>query len=152
MTTGVTILPLRTLHYIQQTYPPAKFEAALLHLFQKFWAPPNENLTVPDTLRQALAEVPDPAEGKEKKLFTENEVEKIMQAAQTKPVKDLLTQTTQEALDRGAFGAPWIWAVNDQGKGEPFFGSDRFHFLYKFLGVPYREVELLPAPAKGSKL
>lgn len=61
-----------------------------------------------------------------------------MTAAMTdKKWKEALTATTQEALDRGAFGAPFFWVVrtdNDadvDGQGrtvgeEPFFGSDRY--------------------------
>lgn len=30
-----------------------------------------------------------------------------------------------------------------KGRGNPFFGSDRFHFVYKHLGLPYRDVEVL---------
>ena len=26
---------------------------------------------------------------------------------------------------QGAFGCPWYWATNSEGKSEPFFGSDR---------------------------
>ncbi|KAK4193581.1 glutathione S-transferase kappa 1 [Podospora australis] len=147
MKVGMTVLPLRTLHYVQSHHSPEVFEATLLYLFQKFWTPPNVDLTSPQNLAQALSEVPGP-EGKGKQ-FAEEEVKKIMAATGTKEVKDRLTNTTQEALDRGAFGAPWLWVVDENGKGEPFFGSDRFRYVYKFLGLPYREVELLP---KGSKL
>lgn len=58
--------------------------------------------------------------------------------------KEALTAKTQEALDRGAFGAPFFWVVktddtdadvdvDGQGKvvgEEPFFGSDRYVFIY----------------------
>jgi len=54
------------------------------------------------------------------------DVKGIIAAAQTQDVKDLLTQATQEALDRDAFGAPWLWVRNDAGEEEPFFGSDRY--------------------------
>lgn len=47
--------------------------------------------------------------------------------------KEELTAKTQEALERGAFGAPFFWVVRDDGRGktvteEPFFGSDRYVF------------------------
>jgi glutathione S-transferase kappa 1 len=64
-------------------------------------------------------------------------------------MKDLLTATTQEALDRGAFGAPWLWVTNEEGKSEPFFGSDRFHFVYQYLGLPFQDITLL-APGETS--
>lgn len=84
-------------------------------------------------------------------LFSREEVERIMQATSSKEIKDLLTATTKEALDHGAFGAPWFWVTNAAGASEPFFGSDRFHFIYKFLGLPYQDVALLP-PGGSSKL
>lgn len=49
-----------------------------------------------------------------------------MTAAETKEWKDKLLANTQEALDQGAFGAPWFWVRNAEGKEEPFFGSDRY--------------------------
>jgi 2-hydroxychromene-2-carboxylate isomerase len=74
-----------------------------------------------------------------------------MHATTTKEIKDLLSSVTKEALDKGAFGAPWFWVTNDVGASEPFFGSDRFHFIYKFLGLPYQDVALLP-PGDKAKL
>lgn len=65
--------------------------------------------------------------------------------------------------DQGAFGCPWFWVVNTERRahgghgrgglegesekvgGEPFFGSDRWHFIWDYLGV---EVPL-PVPAPG---
>lgn len=86
-----------------------------------------------------------------KKLFSEDEVRRIMEAAGSKEMKDAMRAATEKALGQGAFGAPWIWATNRDGKAEPFFGSDRFRFIYKFLGLPFQDVKLLPATA-SSKL
>lgn len=60
-------------------------------------------------------------------LFSSKECEVILAAAKEQEVKDMLTASTQEALERGAFGAPWLWVTNGAGggKGEAFFGSDR---------------------------
>lgn len=62
---------------------------------------------------------------------------------------------------QGAFGCPWFWVTNREGKGEPFFGSDRyvaplldeafypigassrFHFMWEFLDLPWQDVKLL---------
>lgn len=67
-------------------------------------------------------------------LFTSSEVRKIMEGASTAEFKDRLKAKTQEALDRGAFGAPWLWVTNSKGKGEPFFGSDRY--IFPMLATP----------------
>ncbi|KAF7355355.1 Glutathione S-transferase kappa [Mycena sanguinolenta] len=53
-----------------------------------------------------------------------------------------------EVLDQGAFGAPWLWVRDATGKEEPFFGSDRFHFVWQYLGLPWKDIELLPKQAK----
>jgi hypothetical protein len=53
-------------------------------------------------------------------------VAEILKAASEKEWKDKLLANTQRALDLGAFGAPWFWVRNWEGKEEPFFGSDRY--------------------------
>jgi glutathione S-transferase kappa 1 len=60
-----------------------------------------------------------------------------MRKATEKEWKGTLTSNTKTALDKGAFGAPWIWVTNAQGVAEPFFGSDRFHFMWEFLGLAW---------------
>lgn len=65
----------------------------------------------------------------------------------TPEVKNRLKQTTQEALDMGAFGSPFIVAhVN--GKKETFFGSDRFPVLAMVIGEQWKG----PLPEKASRL
>jgi hypothetical protein len=54
-----------------------------------------------------------------------------------------LTANTKEALDKGAFGVPWFWVRNAEGKEEPFIGSDRFHFMWEFLGLPWQDIAIL---------
>lgn len=159
MVAGMTVLPMRALSFIKTRYPRETFETAFLYLFHCFWSPPNVNLSDPANLTKALCEVRTGFQGIHNRgessapLFSADEVKTIVQATQTKEIKDLLRNTTQEALDRGAFGAPWIWVTNSAGKSEPFFGSDRFHFIYKLLGLPYQDVTLLPpsGDAHGSK-
>lgn len=115
---------------------------------ESFWTSPNVLLTVPANVSKVLSE----AQGTDgKPLYTKDDIERIMQATQSKEIKDALTAKTDEAITRGAFGAPWFWVTNDAGQSEPFFGSDRFHFIYKFLGLPYQDVALLP-PGGNSKL
>lgn len=52
-----------------------------------------------------------------------------MTAATEKEWKDKLLENTSKALELGAFGAPWMWVQNKDGKEEPFFGSDRYVFF-----------------------
>lgn len=131
MATGMTVLPLRALSFIKANYPRETFETAFIYLFHCFWTPPNVNLSDPANLTKALLEVRAGFKGMDEKgkesplLFDRNDVDAIIQATQTKEIKDVLKNKTQEALDQGAFGAPWMWVTNEARVSEPFFGSDR---------------------------
>lgn len=97
------------------------YHATWAHLFKKFWTPPNLNLTKVDILAKVLSEFD---------AFSPLECEQILAAAKSQEVKDALTKATKSALDKGAYGAPWLWVRNDKGEAEPFFGSDRCVHLY----------------------
>lgn len=63
--------------------------------------------------------------------------------------KELIAKNTQEAIDHGAFGAPWILLRRPgQEDVEAIFGSDRFHIIADMLDAPF------PGPLKelASKL
>lgn len=109
--------PNRSLHYIKRNYPRETFHAVLERFFHSFWTPPHLNLTQVDVLAGVLADT-----GR----FSPEAREAILAATKEQEVKDMLTRSTQEAVDKGAFGAPWLWVTNDEGKEEPFFGSDRY--------------------------
>lgn len=154
---AMTVLPLRALHYIRNSYDSDTFVAAFHYLFYRFWTPANADLRDAEVLRGVLADArqgfngkPDAVAGA-KPLFTAEDVDAIISAATQQAAKDQLTAATNEAIERGAYGAPWFWVRNDAGVKEPFFGSDRFHFIYKLLGLPYRDVALLDSSA-GAKL
>jgi 2-hydroxychromene-2-carboxylate isomerase len=108
--------PQRALCYIKATFPQSTFERAWLAFFRANWVPPHANLSEPDTFRAVLRAT---------KLFSDAEADAIYAATQEKQWKDALLENTKKVLDQGAFGAPWMWVRNAQGKEEPFFGSDR---------------------------
>ncbi|EGR50658.1 uncharacterized protein TRIREDRAFT_57965 [Trichoderma reesei QM6a] len=146
MAVAHTISPLRALHYIKANYPQATFLAAMEACFIAFWTPPNVNLIPEENLRavlQGATEKPgnssSSSSSNSKKLFSEDEVERIMQSRGS--MKDVLLATTKMAVDLGAFGAPWFWVTNDKGEQEPFFGSDRF------LDIPFQDIAVL-TPSK----
>ncbi|KAL7820247.1 thioredoxin-like protein [Trichoderma aethiopicum] len=146
MAAGLTISPLRALHYIKANYPRDVFLAAMEACFIAFWTPPNVNLIPEENLRAVLQGATEkPGKSDSRKLFTEDEVERIMQSRGS--MKDVLLATTKRAVELGAFGAPWFWVTNGRGEQEPFFGSDRFNHIYKFLDVPFQDIALL-TPAK----
>ncbi|KAK7063665.1 putative glutathione S-transferase kappa 1 [Favolaschia claudopus] len=135
----MTVLPQRALCYIKETFPQSTFEKAWLAFFQANWIPPHTNLSEPDTFRSFLTE---------KKLFSDEEADAILAATKDKKWKDKLLENTKTVLELGAFGAPWIMVRNAGGKEEPFFGSDRFHYVWQYLGLPWQDYDLLPRQAK----
>ena len=87
------------------------------------------NITVPESLAETLNKTG---------FFSKKEVEAILRSAAEKEWKDALLANTKTVLDQGAFGAPWMWVRNGEGKEEPFFGSDRY-------------IQLLSGPEKMRK-
>ncbi|KAI1878095.1 uncharacterized protein JN550_000277 [Neoarthrinium moseri] len=154
MAVARTILSLRALHYIKASYPLDAYLTTWHYFFHLFWGPTKRNLTEASELAAALGKVPvgfsgPGSEGDGKPLFTSQDVESIIKAAGEAKWKEGLKNAVDEALERGAFGAPWLWVTNSKGKSEPFFGSDRWHYVYEFLELPYQEVTLL-APGDQS--
>lgn len=135
----MTLNTQRSLCYIKATFPQNKFEQAWLALFKAMWTLPHANPAVPDAIPSALRAT---------SLFSDAEVAEIVAAAAQQHWKDCLLANTKKVLDQGAFGAPWMWVRNARGEEEPFFGSDRFHHIWKFLDLPWRDIELLPKKAK----
>ncbi|TAQ86087.1 hypothetical protein B7494_g5582 [Chlorociboria aeruginascens] len=85
-------------------FPPVTLIALLI--------PPQIDITQPPILSSHLNST---------KLFSEKEVEEIIAATGKKEWKDKLLENTKKVLDQGAFGAPWMWVRNHEGKEEPFF-------------------------------
>jgi len=109
--------PQRAICYVKARFPNETFEKAWLEVFNALWIPPQTNITIPENMEAMLTK---------SGLFSESEVKSIMEATTQKEWKDKLLGNTQKALDQGAFGAPWFWVRNGEGKEEPFFGSDRY--------------------------
>ncbi|CAD6456152.1 e4e188f7-23d0-4f1e-ab61-e736b64ded42 [Sclerotinia trifoliorum] len=130
----VTLLPQRALCFIKSRYPVETFEKTFLSMFDALWVAPHRNITIPEELRDFLSKLGS---------FDEKQVGEIMAMAAEKEWKDKLLANTKDALEKGAFGAPWLWVRNGEGLEEPFFGSDRFHFIWRFLGVGFRDVEIV---------
>lgn len=83
------------------------------------------------------------------KVFNNQEAEEVIKAAQTPEIKQALNDVTKHAVENlGAFGCPWFWVHDGKGKEEPFFGSDRFHYMWDYLEIPHRNLEILD-PVSG---
>ncbi|KAJ6595906.1 putative glutathione S-transferase kappa 1 [Mycena vulgaris] len=139
----LSILSQRAMIYIKDHYPRDKFEAVFYDLFPALWVPPQSDLSKPENLKVRSSS----------SHFTASEVDEIMAGAGTPQYKAKLAEITKMVVEeQGAFGCPWYWVTNAQGKSEPFFGSDRFHFMWEFLGLPWQNIRLLPNSKSESKL
>ncbi|TGJ84281.1 hypothetical protein E0Z10_g4477 [Xylaria hypoxylon] len=162
MEAGKTVAPMRTLTYIRSAFPAEVYTTAFAYFFHAFWTLhkyPNSLALLTEVLSEIPVHfqlecfnsasasspiTPPPTSSSSEKLFTPEQVAQILNAVSTEEVKTALKARVDEALARGAFGAPWIWATDAQGRSEPFFGSDHLNFVYEFLGVPYQKMQLLP--------
>jgi glutathione S-transferase kappa 1 len=147
---------MRALTYIKSAFPKDVYITAFGYLFHAFWTlhkVPNDEAMLREVLSEAPSDfhldcfdtIPSSSSSSSgsgdegKKLFTPDQVAQIITATSAPEVKDALKARVDEVLKRGAFGAPWLWATDAKGYSEPFFGSDRWHWVYDFLGVPHRE-------------
>jgi len=81
-------------------------------------------------------------------IFSPDELREIMQKAVTPENKKRLVDQTMAA---GAFGAPWIVAVNTDGEKRSWFGNDRWEQVIAHLGVPYEPLRILSPEESKSK-
>lgn len=70
------------------------------------------------------------------------QLQHYLELSQSPEVKENLRETTQKALDEGAFGAPWIVVSLPDGTNESFFGADRFYLIEHLVRI----VKLLTTP------
>jgi len=115
-----------------------KQETVTDNLFKLYWEQ-DKDISQIDTLKQALA-----ASG-----FAENEITSLIEKSNSPDIKKLLKDTTEEAISRGAFGAPTMFVQTPKGE-EMIFGSDRFYILFPLIGVPWTGPD--PAAKGSSKL
>ncbi|KAH7121668.1 DSBA family oxidoreductase [Dactylonectria macrodidyma] len=126
----LSLLPQRCLTYLKAKRPE-KLEDLFLACFETLWLQ-HLDLAKPEHMLTALLEV-----------FNKQEAEEIMKDAQSPEIKQALNDATKYAVeDLGAFGCPWFWVHDGKGNAEPFFGSDRFHYMWDYLELPHRDLEL----------
>lgn len=106
--------PQRCMIYIKRHYHQERYETTFLSLWEWMYHK-NIDISKPEHLAELL----------KSHSYTDREIKDILEAAKSPEYKDALTANTQKALDQGAYGAPWFWVRNNEGKEEPFFGSDR---------------------------
>ena len=105
-----TLKTERLLTAVQKHLGEAAVPEIALVLFDRYWTK-NEDVSATDVMAAALASCGLDAAA-------------LLAASETQEVKDFLRVTTEEAIARGAFGAPTFF-VGD----EMFFGNDRIALL-----------------------
>lgn len=134
--------------YVKKNFSREKFETTFLTLWEWMFYK-NIDISKPDQLIKLF----------QSNGYSDSEIKQILEAASSPEFKQALTANTQTALDKGAYGAPWFWVRNSEGKEEPFFGSDRyvlliygeetnadwnrFAFMWQYLGLPFQDVAIV---------
>ncbi|KAJ5554872.1 HCCA isomerase/glutathione S-transferase kappa [Penicillium sp. DV-2018c] len=132
----LSIFPQRCMIHVKKNYPREKYETTFLTLWEWMYYK-NIDISKPENITQLF----------QSNGFSDAEIKAILAAASSPEIKQALTDNTQKALDQGAYGAPWFWVRNAEGKEEPFFGSDRFAFMWQYLGLPIQDLAIVE---KGS--
>jgi len=125
---------VRVATYIKDHYEAERFEATFGALASGYWSK-SINISTTEGIVKAL-------DG----IFSSAELEKILKGAVSPENKKRVIEQTASA---GAFGAPWIVAVNSEGERKAWFGNDRWDQVLAHLAVPYTPVSIIPP---GSKL
>lgn len=136
MSSGYVKQPQRAMCYVKAHFSVDRYETAYNSLWTALWnAEPGSDelfdVSKPDILGRFLG-----------KTFSEAEVQAIVKGSSAPEAKATLTANTQKAVELGAYGAPFMMVRNGAGLQEPFFGSDRFHFMWEFLGLPVQHVSI----------
>jgi glutathione S-transferase kappa 1 len=116
--------------YVKQHCSRERYEETFIMLWKCIFEQ-HIDISEPENMTKALRE-----------YFSDKEVQDVMEAASRPRYKQALTQNTQKAVELGAFGAPFFWVHNKEGEQEPFFGSDRFHFMWQYLGIPWSDIAI----------
>lgn len=149
-------IALRALHHIRANHPPSAFLTAMRYLWHVFFTPPHADISNAKVVAEALRYCPAGFDGTDgegtERLFEERQVDGIMEGAASAEMKESVRRETGKALEKGAFGAPWMVVRNGAGEEATFFGSDRLLYVYEHLGLPVRGVEILGAEEGRCKL
>jgi len=108
-----TQAPARAIYWLEQT-KPERIEACVLALYRAYFVD-GRNISSPDVTADMLASLG---------LDRSNALAAIAEPA----IKERLRSVTDNAIERGVFGSPYIFV-----DGEPFWGSDRLDQVERWL-------------------
>ncbi|CAD5124200.1 DgyrCDS12500 [Dimorphilus gyrociliatus] len=120
-----TLKPMRYLTAIDMAYPQFTEE-----LSRQFWISffcKIQDITEPDVIRETSTRAG----------LNKEQVEKAFEDATSSETKERLTSLTKEAVELGAFGAPWFVIHGKDGKQHTVFGSDRWGVIADILDEEY---------------
>ncbi|KIX00173.1 uncharacterized protein Z518_10310 [Rhinocladiella mackenziei CBS 650.93] len=132
----LSLFAVRVATWIKDHYPPEKFEQTFPALGSAYWSK-GINISKPEGVLEAL-------DG----IFPPEEIQEIMKKAGSPENKKRVIDLTMSA---GAFGAPWIVAVNSDGERKDWFGNDRWDQVFDHLAVPYTPVRIIPPEEAKAK-
>ena len=132
----LSVVPQRAMIVVKERHPQEVFERVFLDEWKYSWVT-HLDISKMENLTKLLSE-----------HFDDAEVKEILRLMATKEYKDKLTANTKTALDQGAFGAPWFWLTNDKGESEPLFGSDRWAYMFRFVGVEFEDLKIIDKKPK----
>lgn len=117
-----TIQASRALCAIKQKFPD-KLMAAFTEIYNGIWLD-LKPIGKPEVYSEYLARV-----------FSQAEVEQIVEASATPAVKEQLVKNTDYAVEEGCFGLPYYIATNAQGESDTFWGFDHLAQVIDHLGL-----------------
>lgn len=136
----LSVVPQRAMLVVKDRHPREVFEQCFLDTWRYSFIT-HINIEKLDGLAKLLGT-----------HFDDAEVKEIMRLMATKEFKDKLTQNTKDALEQGAFGAPWFKLTNANGVEEPLFGSDRWAYMWDFLGIEYEDIRIVDKTKARARL
>ncbi|KAF8419530.1 thioredoxin-like protein [Tirmania nivea] len=134
---GVDSKPiLQILLVLQQEFGERVYVEAIEKFYQALWRD-GVDFTASDISKRLLSSL---------NLRGNPDVESIIKKAESEEVMELLKKNTQEVLDQGGFGLPWIKAMNAKGETDTWWGADQLTQVAGFLGLDWPEGETEKGP------
>ena len=115
--------------WVKDHYPSAIFESVFEGFASGYWSK-GIDISTREGIIQVISD-----------LIPPKEIEEVMDKALSPENKKRVVERTMSA---GAWGAPWIVAVNEKGETKSWFGNDRWDQVFDHLCVSYSPVTILP--------